>query len=128
LNAASSFSVFKTLQICEITNKKMIISDTGVAPAMFEFVVAEQIESKYGGTAPDKVDHFFPATEVSSNYGFNKFRIIEERKKKNSIKARGREIQNKFSESGLKTFHKQASLIKEESEWKEQESSSSSFK
>ena len=98
----------------------MIISDTSVAPAMFEFVVAEQIESKYGGTAPDKVDHFFPAAEVSSNYGFNKFRIIEERKKKNSIKGKGLEIRNKFSES---SSFKQTSFVKEEPEWKEQESS-----
>ena len=82
----------------------MIISNTNTAPAIFEFVVAEQIETKYGGTAPDKVDHFFPATEVSSNYGFNKFRIVEKKNKfkKNSIKLRGLEIQNKFSESKLK--------------------------
>jgi hypothetical protein len=101
----------------------MIISHTSTTPAMFEFVVAEQIESKYGGTAPDRVDHFFPATEVSSNYGFNKFRIIEKQKKKNSIKARGLEIQNKFSESRLK---KQGSFIREESEEQEHESLSKS--
>jgi hypothetical protein len=63
----------------------MIISNTSTTPTIFDFVVAEQIETKYGGTAPDRVDHFFPPTEVSTNYGFNKFRIIEKKKKKNSI-------------------------------------------
>ena len=50
----------------------------------------------------------------------NKLLCREKRKKKNSINGKGLEIRNKFSES---SSFKQTSFVKEEPEWKEQESS-----
>ena len=51
---------------------------SNTCPELMELAIPEQLEMRYGGTAPDKNDKFWPATMPTNEYGVDKSLIEKE--------------------------------------------------
>lgn len=64
----------------------MNISKESFNQELIEMANPQQIEKKFGGMSSDKIKNFFPPREVSANYGYDKTRLEEIKKRMGSLK------------------------------------------
>jgi hypothetical protein len=64
----------------------MIKTEVNCNKEIFVAIDFTQIENKYGGSAPNKVENFFPPCSISDDYGVNPFQIKRIFKRIGSLK------------------------------------------
>lgn len=81
--------IWKTISIDQAFVEKIHMTGKNISNELNELVVPQQIEKKFGGNVDNKIKNYFPPREASYNYGFDKFRLVEVKKRKNSLKLGG---------------------------------------